>query len=253
MAEEKRGGRRVPKNPAPYSGVGKQSRRTDGGPIRGVPNVQDGTDLSQGDRAKLEAGQRIAPLRSAPTAHIDASQGGRPMGGGMGGGGMPPEHLMAVPTTRPGEPETEGLALGPGAGPEVLTPPEPDGEMEEFLQAMVSLTGDASIAQMMDDHREFKTWKADRSRTPMPTTAQGPVGKPPSSPNEDELGLGLEGPDLSAPIGETLPETGAPEDISLEASGGDELEQPSLLSEETGGDAEMVGSPAGDEVPRSGL
>jgi hypothetical protein len=73
-----------------------------------------------------------------------------------------------MPSSRPGEPVTEGLPFGPGAGPEAISPLEPEDEMEVVLQAMVQLTGDQSVANMLTDHREFKAWQNQRAQAPQP-------------------------------------------------------------------------------------
>lgn len=106
-----RGGRRVPRNPAPVSGVGADSARTDGGagqPIR-VPK-----DQPYGERQASEAAQAAAPLASA-----EPVSGGPPPGGG-GGSDIPasPFGIDAFgPTQRPNEPITAG-AMGAGAAPD---------------------------------------------------------------------------------------------------------------------------------------
>lgn len=184
MAEDKRGGRRVPEKSASYSGVGKNSRRTDGGPIKGVPNVQDGTDLTHGDRAKLEAGQKIAPIqaRSAPQM-TPGGGGGRvpPMGGG---GGLPPDHLMGLPSTRPNEPETEGLAEGPGAGPEVLnTPPESDDIRVLALERYARVYDNPEAKRMLSTH--YKSRVPQASMAPMPVNPLPSEGEPEIEPSMD--------------------------------------------------------------------
>lgn len=116
---ENRGGRRVPDKPASYSGVGKNSKRTDGQPVR-APNVQDSTDLTQGDRATIEAGQSSRPLsKSGPR---DVAQSGSFLGRirGESDPSALGEHVFSLPTTRPTEPLTQGLPFGEGGGPEVL-------------------------------------------------------------------------------------------------------------------------------------
>src|SRR3990172_1042595 len=95
------GGARRPSNPASYSGIGKRSRRTDGQAIKS-PNVQEGTDLTQGDRTIIEQGQRGAPLSKTPTPSFSPT---RVPGVGTGAPGELPQHLMALPSTRPGEDE----------------------------------------------------------------------------------------------------------------------------------------------------
>ena len=96
MAE--RGGYRRPSNPAPVSGPGALSQRTDGGPATQPQMVASGG--AYGDRKEM----------------LDI-QSGAPM---AGGGATPPPSAIPfdAPTSNPGEPVTAGAALGPGIGPE---------------------------------------------------------------------------------------------------------------------------------------
>lgn len=95
------GGYRKPSRPAPASGPGALSRRTDSQPKRAIPDAQYGEQQTfQGD------------------------QGGAPMAGNAlvpGGAGAPPRQPMPVvpfgaPTGRPGEPVTAGIDMGAGPG-----------------------------------------------------------------------------------------------------------------------------------------
>lgn len=97
MAEH--GGYRKPAHPAPTSGPGALSKRTDGGPadrqaMRDLPNAQ------YGERADLRAVQGGAPLAGQPVADPRA--------------GIVP---LNAPTQRPDEPVTAGSPVGPGVGP----------------------------------------------------------------------------------------------------------------------------------------
>lgn len=109
-----------PNSPAPVSGPGALSRRTDGGPaqkLRELPNAQYGEaqtfrDLQQG-----------APLAQTPSP-------GQAPSVGPGAGGSAPIIPLNAPTTRPGEPVTAGSRYGPGPGPEVLGPMASQGQMQ---------------------------------------------------------------------------------------------------------------------------
>lgn len=101
------GGPRTPRNPAPVSGPGAMSRRTDGGPaaaqyVPGMPygEGQDFYDL-----------QTSSPL-GAPAAKPRMRSGNNAPQGGL----VP----FGAPTERPDEPVTAGNPMGPGPGPEVL-------------------------------------------------------------------------------------------------------------------------------------
>lgn len=100
MAE--RGGYRAPANPAPVSGPGALSQRTDSQPAMQMP------DAAYGEQAEFQAIQGAAPMYASA--------------------GPPPTPLTA-PTERPDVPVTDGAAMGPGAGPEALGVQE-DGRRE---------------------------------------------------------------------------------------------------------------------------
>ena len=97
------GGYRKPENPAPISGPGALSQRTDGGPtqsakyISGLPYGQGQTTYDQ--------------QTSAPMAGSNIPQPKPPL--------PEPTPLMA-PTERPDEPVTSGINSGPGPGSEVM-------------------------------------------------------------------------------------------------------------------------------------
>lgn len=88
------GGYRAPSNPAPVSGPGALSQRTDGQPAMQLP------DAAYGEQAAF---QEI--------------QGGAPM---MRESGPPPPPGLLDPTQRPDEPVTSGAAIGPGPGMEAI-------------------------------------------------------------------------------------------------------------------------------------
>lgn len=88
------GGYRAPANPAPVSGPGALSQRTDGQPAMQLPNP------AYGEQSEFQAIQQGAPMLQA--------------------GGPPPPPGLLEPTRRPDEPVTAGAALGPGPGPEAL-------------------------------------------------------------------------------------------------------------------------------------
>lgn len=97
---EGRGGYRRPSQPAPASGPGALSRRTDTQPKRPMPNPEYGEQQTFSD-----------------------VQGGAPMAGnslmpGMGGGATPPVDVVpfGAGTNRPDEPITAGIDMGAGPG-----------------------------------------------------------------------------------------------------------------------------------------
>ena len=107
MAEQ-HGGKRTPRNPAPVSGPGKLSRRTDGGPAQ--VNAQM-TGMGYGENKDFMDIQSGAKMASAPRSKGASSA---PKEGPMGAmsGGDP----LFSETKRPDEPVTAGANFGPGVG-----------------------------------------------------------------------------------------------------------------------------------------
>lgn len=93
------GGYRRPENPAPVSGPGKHSRRTDGGPADPKQAARWVPGLPYGEGQQLMDLQTEAPMAAA---------------------GGPPSLSWAGPSERPDEPVTAGAPFGAGPGPEVL-------------------------------------------------------------------------------------------------------------------------------------
>lgn len=95
------GGYQRPSNPAPVSGPGALSRRTDGGPAQPVRELPD---AQYGEGKAFRETQQAAPLAASPS--------------GPSGGLTPvsPPNVVGFdePTTKPGEPVTAGAAMGPG-------------------------------------------------------------------------------------------------------------------------------------------
>ena len=100
---DNRGGYRKPENPAPMSGPGALSQRTDGGAaqgakyISGLPYGQGQETYNQQTAAPMAAGQAMP---SAPT--------------------LPPMLSLNDETQRPDEPLTAGIDIGEGPGSEVM-------------------------------------------------------------------------------------------------------------------------------------
>ena len=98
-----RGGYRQPRNPAPVSGPGALSKRTDGGAIDGMtqaPKYMAGLGYGEGGNMAQQQG---APMAGNPIPSMDA-----------------PVIPLTAPTMRPEEPITNGVDFGPGAGSEAL-------------------------------------------------------------------------------------------------------------------------------------
>lgn len=103
------GGYRKPTNPAPVSGPGALSQRTDGGP--GQPKMQL-PGAKYGEQASFQQAQSAAPMAQSP-----GSGGTTPI---PSPGDVPPITPLHAPTERPDEPVTAGAAHGPGVGPDAL-------------------------------------------------------------------------------------------------------------------------------------
>ena len=107
------GGKRTPDNPAPVSGPGQLSQRTDGGPQQVQTDV---SGMPYGENQELEELQSAAPMSASPTARSPRARSRQASRAGRAAGGMGASPLMA-PTQRPDEPVTAGAPVGPGAGP----------------------------------------------------------------------------------------------------------------------------------------
>ena len=97
MAEQ--GGYRKPSNPAPISGPGALSQRTDGGPTQPARYM---SGLPYGEGQQNYDNQVAAPMAGNPVPQMEM-----------------PTPLMA-PTARPNEPITAGVNIGDGPGSEAM-------------------------------------------------------------------------------------------------------------------------------------
>jgi len=108
---ERQGGMCRPTNPAPVSGPGSLSQRTDGGPQQVQADV---SGMPYGENQELEQMQSAAPMSASGQATARASRGR------ARGGQSPRMAPLMSPTQRPNEPVTDGATFGPGAGPNTL-------------------------------------------------------------------------------------------------------------------------------------
>lgn len=112
------GGYRRPNDPAPVSGPGRLSQRTDGGPADRQPmrNIPDAKYGEQADFRGIEAG---APMAQAPQPQLI------PLGDA---------------SARPDEPVTAGADAGEGPGSEALGLTAPDqAELQAILPYLPAL------------------------------------------------------------------------------------------------------------------
>lgn len=122
-----RGGARQPSNPAPVSGPGALSRRTDGGPGDQKQPIRVPTGGNYGDATQMLKLQQAAPLAASPGGDTAA-----PAGAGLP---LPEITPLNAPTEQPDVPVTDGAALGAGAGTAALgLTPQRDDDMQRLLQ-----------------------------------------------------------------------------------------------------------------------
>lgn len=122
-----RGGYRRPTNPAPASGPGRLSRRTDGKqPMQSLP------DAKYGEQQAFQNAQQAAPMAA------DAGGLGNFAAPAAAGPNLSNVVPMGAPTQNPNEPITAGLPMGPGAG-STLAPQQPTLSPEDAkrLQAYI--------------------------------------------------------------------------------------------------------------------
>lgn len=118
-----RGGYRQPSSPAPVSGPGSLSKRTDGAqPVR-VP-----TGGQYGDAQQLQQLQQGAPL-------AESAGGNAPMPGLLAGLSLPEGVPGDAASQEPDTPVTAGAALGAGPGLEALgMAQQPDEDMQALVK-----------------------------------------------------------------------------------------------------------------------
>lgn len=159
-----RGGYRAPSNPAPVSGVGKNSRRTDGGPVQALRRLPAAEGFAQpnayGEDTSYYQEQRTAPLAAGPQASTPPPP--QPAGGGQSQQAaappLPQVVPMGAPSQRPDEPVTAGADLGAGPGSAAL------GLANPTVGAITSA-------------RQFVEHAAATSSSPMLTWLAGQMGR----------------------------------------------------------------------------
>lgn len=129
-----RGGYQKPRNPAPVSGPGALSRRTDGGPIQGAKDMAAGGKY--GERKELQELQTSAPMQGNPVPNVP----------------RPKVTKLFDPTERPDEPVTAGASVGPGFTPAPKVPAGRYGITTKYLPEMQRL------AKLEETPQTFKTF-----------------------------------------------------------------------------------------------
>lgn len=136
---DNRGGYRPPAKPAPVSGPGRLSKRTDGQGRAQLP------DAAYGEQKTFQDIQGGAPMAQA---------GGGPQGPGM----MPLDMSRTTPFTSPsqypGEPVTAGAdaGLGPGSG---VLPKRQDPGFQNLIELLPTLEVMASMPDATSTFRNF--------------------------------------------------------------------------------------------------
>jgi hypothetical protein len=136
-----RGGYRKPNNPAPVSGPGALSRRTDGGAgsKQAMKEIRTG---KYGESKAIMEQQQGAPMAGnpAPSPRVAA----------------PKVTGLMQPTERPQEPVTEGMPFGPGTNQfprtsELINTNNPQSfELASALEALLPYDKTGNIASLYD-------------------------------------------------------------------------------------------------------
>lgn len=132
------GGYRQPSSPAPVSGPGSLSKRTDSGPADSKQPIRVPTGGAYGDATQLQQAEQGAPM--------GASAGGdaAPLGL-LAGLQIPAGPAFSAASQRPDVPVTDGAASGLGAGPEALgIPSQQDQDMQTLMAYLPVLEAKAN-------------------------------------------------------------------------------------------------------------
>lgn len=123
------GGYRQPNNPAPVSGPGSLSKRTDGPQGGGSQPVRVPTGGTYGQAQQLQQLQQGAPMSASPGG------GQPPQAGLLAGLSLPQGASLSDPSSQPGVPVTAGADLGAGPGSDALgLSPQQDEDMQQLLK-----------------------------------------------------------------------------------------------------------------------
>jgi hypothetical protein len=130
---EGHGGMRRPASPAPVSGPGALSQRTDGQGARYIAGGEYGEGQEMMDL------QTSAPMAKSPEVR-SRRRAAAPPAVEMGPAPTP----LFAPTERPDEPITAGASFGPGPGPTVT--PRRGGNLAATLERLASVDDSGAIA-----------------------------------------------------------------------------------------------------------
>ena len=138
------GGKRTPSRPAPVSGPGQLSQRTDGGPQQVQANM---TGMPYGENAEFNTMQSMAPMSASPSARSPraSARQAKSMGGGMSA------TPLFAPTQRPDEPVTAGAPFGPGDGPPINISQQPQRQqVSTVLSKAAQYSKDSTLTRMAE-------------------------------------------------------------------------------------------------------
>jgi hypothetical protein len=137
-----KGGYQRPTSPAPVSGPGSLSQRTDGGPadkqaaryISGLPYGQGNEMMATQMAAPMEATSNPSPASASQIAQAGQQQQAQPASEPM------PIVPLSAPTQNPNEPVTSGVDAGMGPGMDSLGLQSPDAasyrSTKDYIQAL---------------------------------------------------------------------------------------------------------------------
>lgn len=155
----------------PRKGMGSKARTTQTGAPAAPPRAMSGGPYGSGERA-LESQRRVPVPSGPPPAPGSTAPGPGPGGAPSGGsgpsgagpdprvvqqmrmqaalqaaGGMKPPTSIYAATQRPSEPITDGMAIGPGRGPEVIRTGD---RVARTYRMIADVTGDPRFAELAD-------------------------------------------------------------------------------------------------------
>ena len=135
------GGYRRPENPAPVSGPGSLSRRTDG---QGAMYMSGG---EYGEGQEMMDLQNSAPMSKTETVRPRSARPRAARSGGVGAGLT----SLFAPSERPDEPVTAGMPFGPGAAPV----PAPRTPLASKLERLVEADDSGRIEELLAIAQRF--------------------------------------------------------------------------------------------------
>lgn len=141
MAQQ--GGYRKPTNPAPVSGPGALSQRTDGGPTQPATYI---SGLPYGQGQQTYDNQVAAPMAGNPIPKTNLNMGS-----------MDDITPLTAPTRRAAEPITSGIDMGQGPGFASLNLPKSEPTLLSILSniAQYDPSGDSELIYRMLEDRGY--------------------------------------------------------------------------------------------------